>query len=66
MLQEIRLPVPLAASCAFGGPDLHDLYVTTARYQLSENTLLKAPLSGGVFRGRMPVRGHLPDRYRLT
>ncbi|MCX5206271.1 SMP-30/gluconolactonase/LRE family protein [Streptomyces sp. NBC_00237] len=27
----IRLPVPRPTACAFGGPDLRDLYVTTAR-----------------------------------
>ncbi|MEU0169864.1 SMP-30/gluconolactonase/LRE family protein [Streptomyces iakyrus] len=27
----IELPVPLVTACAFGGPDLTDLYITTAR-----------------------------------
>ncbi|MBQ0830214.1 SMP-30/gluconolactonase/LRE family protein [Streptomyces tagetis] len=31
----VRLPVPLVTSCAFGGPDLTDLYVTTARVGLT-------------------------------
>ncbi|WP_030419721.1 SMP-30/gluconolactonase/LRE family protein [Streptomyces sp. SCSIO 75703] len=31
----VRLPVPRVTSCAFGGPDLTDLYVTTARAGLT-------------------------------
>ncbi|MET7679770.1 SMP-30/gluconolactonase/LRE family protein [Streptomyces sp. NPDC005423] len=31
----IRLPVPRVTACAFGGPDLTDLYVTTARVGLT-------------------------------
>lgn len=30
----IELPVPLTTACAFGGPDLRDLYVTTATVDL--------------------------------
>ncbi|MFD5158754.1 SMP-30/gluconolactonase/LRE family protein [Streptomyces hawaiiensis] len=32
----IELPVPLVTACAFGGADLTDLYVTTARVGLTE------------------------------
>ncbi|MFE8986841.1 SMP-30/gluconolactonase/LRE family protein [Streptomyces collinus] len=31
----IELPVPLVTACAFGGPDLTDLYITTARTGLT-------------------------------
>ncbi|MFJ7294214.1 SMP-30/gluconolactonase/LRE family protein [Streptomyces collinus] len=31
----IELPVPLVTACAFGGPDLSDLYITTARTGLT-------------------------------
>jgi sugar lactone lactonase YvrE len=40
----VELPVSLATSVAFGGPDLATLYVTTARYGLS---------------GEEPLAGHL-------
>jgi sugar lactone lactonase YvrE len=36
-------------SCAFGGRDLTDLYVTTASDGLSHGELLKQPLAGGLF-----------------
>ncbi|MBW8740383.1 MAG: SMP-30/gluconolactonase/LRE family protein [Streptomyces turgidiscabies] len=40
----ITLPTPLATACAFGGPDLTDLYITTARVGLSDPD----PMSGSL------------------
>ncbi len=42
--REIRLPVPRPTACAFGGPDLTDLYITTARVGLPD----PHPLSGSL------------------
>ena len=54
------LPVPtrMVTSCAFGGPDLGTLYITTARFYLSEQELAAQPKAGGLFHTRLPgVRG---------
>ncbi|WP_033306157.1 SMP-30/gluconolactonase/LRE family protein [Streptomyces iakyrus] len=40
----IELPVPLVTACAFGGPDLTDLYVTTARTGPAEPPALAGSL----------------------
>ncbi|MFJ4977208.1 SMP-30/gluconolactonase/LRE family protein [Streptomyces coeruleorubidus] len=40
----IELPVPLVTACAFGGPDLTDLYITTARTGLTEPPALAGSL----------------------
>ncbi|MEU4462396.1 SMP-30/gluconolactonase/LRE family protein [Streptomyces sp. NPDC024017] len=40
----IELPVPLVTACAFGGPDLTDLYVTTARVGLTDPPALAGSL----------------------
>lgn len=40
----IELPVPLVTACAFGGPDLSDLYITTARVGLTEPPALAGSL----------------------
>jgi sugar lactone lactonase YvrE len=40
----IELPVPLVTACAFGGPDLTDLYITTARAGLAEPPALAGSL----------------------
>ena len=45
----IELPVPNVTSLAFGGTDLDRLFVTTARLGLSDDELVGAPLSGGLF-----------------
>jgi sugar lactone lactonase YvrE len=36
-------------SCAFGGPELSDLYVTSAAYRLSAAQLTKEPHAGATF-----------------
>jgi sugar lactone lactonase YvrE/DNA-binding IclR family transcriptional regulator len=56
----INLPVPRPTSCAFGGPDLTTLYVTSARIRLSVQQLAEAPLSGSVFAIQTGVKG-LPE-----
>ncbi len=53
----IHLPVPLATSCAFGGPELRDLYVTTAQVGLSDERIEGAWESGDLFRVRVEVPG---------
>ncbi|MFE2262930.1 SMP-30/gluconolactonase/LRE family protein [Streptomyces griseosporeus] len=42
----ITLPTPRVTACAFGGPDLTDLYITTARTGLTA----PSPLSGSLLR----------------
>lgn len=53
----IDLPVSQVTSCAFGGDDLDDLYVTSARGGLSPQELREQPHAGGLFRLRLGVRG---------
>lgn len=53
----VEFPVAHVTSCAFGGDDLADLYVTTARNGLSESQLSEQPLAGGLFRFGPGVRG---------
>ena len=55
--QEIPFPVSQVSSCAFGGTDLEDLYVTTARTGLSEAGLAQEPDAGCLFRLDPGVRG---------
>lgn len=45
----IEMPVIRPTSCAFGGPDLRTLYITSASFNLSEDQLRAAPLSGSIF-----------------
>ena len=54
-----RVPVPASrvTSCTFGGEDLGDLYITTARIGLTDEELAEQPLAGRLFRTRVGVRG---------
>jgi sugar lactone lactonase YvrE len=53
----VTLPVTAVSSCAFGGADLGDLYVTTATYGLTPDERRAQPSAGGLFRCRPGVRG---------
>ena len=53
-LGSIRVPAMCPTMCAFGGPDLRTLYVTSARQQRPDDELARLPA----------VRGHLRDARR--
>ncbi len=44
----VELPVSRPTSCAFGGPDLRTLFVTSARHGLTDAELAAQPLAGAV------------------
>lgn len=50
LLLAVELPAYQITSAAFGGPNMDDLYVTTAGYQLNELQKIKRPYSGALFR----------------
>ncbi len=57
------MPVPKVTSCNFGGKDLKTLYITTASFELSEEELEKAPLSGYTFALQTKVKGQKPNIF---
>jgi sugar lactone lactonase YvrE len=60
---EVALPVTNPTSMAFGGPELTDLYITSAKHRLSAAQLAREPLAGSLLRVRPGVRGRLPHRF---
>jgi len=56
-LETIRMPVARPTSCAFGGPDLDRLYVTSASIGLDEEAIEMQPNAGGLFMLTPGVRG---------
>jgi sugar lactone lactonase YvrE len=48
----LEVPVSQPSSCAFGGPGMAELFVTTARVGLSEAELAAQPLAGRLLRFR--------------
>jgi len=63
LLQEIHLPVARVSSCAFGGPNLDRLYITTARHGLTEEQLRDQPHAGSLFAVRPGVVGLPAHEY---
>lgn len=59
----IELPVSLVTSCAFGGDDLRELFITSARVGLSDRELEAQPQAGGLFRVRPGVAGMAQSRF---
>jgi sugar lactone lactonase YvrE len=60
----VTVAAPHVTSCAFGGRDLGDLYITTARIKLSDAERSSRPLAGGLFRTRPGVHGRPPHRFK--
>lgn len=56
-LKTIAVPVARPTSCAFGGPGLDCLYITSASIGLDEAALAAQPQAGGLFMGAPGVRG---------
>ena len=69
--RRIKMPVKQVSSVAFGGPDLTDLYVTTAA-EYAPSPLAppgfddKAPMGGSLYRIPLDIRGRLEYQARLT
>ena len=57
LLQAIEVAAPNTSSCAFGGPELKTLFVTTARGGLTPEQLQQFPLSGNLFAVEPGVQG---------
>jgi len=59
----VELACSAPTSCAFGGPGLDVLYVTSARFGMSEAHLREHPHEGGLFAVSAGVGGTLPHRF---
>lgn len=59
----VELPCSWPTSCTFGGPDYATLYVTSARFTMSEDHLAAAPWEGGVFAVDAGVRGRPCNQF---
>ncbi|MGZ8281394.1 MAG: SMP-30/gluconolactonase/LRE family protein [Allosphingosinicella sp.] len=56
-LAELGVPVQRPTSCAFGGPELDRLFITSASRGLTADQLSTQPLAGGLFMTRPGVAG---------
>ncbi|MEC9490304.1 MAG: SMP-30/gluconolactonase/LRE family protein [Halanaerobiales bacterium] len=64
-IDKVELPVSNVTSCAFGGKNLDELYITTASVGLSEEGKKEQPYAGGVFRYQAEVKGLAAVKFEL-
>ena len=57
LLRDLRLPMSNVTSCAFGGDQLDELYVTSAAHGMDESALRDQPLAGSLVKIDPGVRG---------
>ena len=62
----VPVPVPRPTCCAFGGPDLDVLYVTTASQHMTPEELEALPLAGALLCLDVGVRGMPEPRFALA
>jgi sugar lactone lactonase YvrE len=60
--EDIPFPVEQVCCGGFGGGDMKDFYVATARYGFTPEQLAERGGAGGIFSARSPIAG-LPDHF---
>ena len=63
--QILSIPIPAlyVTSCTFGGPNLTDLYVTTARTRMTDDELKQYPHAGGIFEFKQMLKAAPPIHF---
>jgi sugar lactone lactonase YvrE len=61
---EIKMPIWLPTSCAFGGKDMDELYITTGWVTMSAEQRKEQPYSGDLLRIRTKVKGILEPKFK--
>lgn len=62
---EVIVPAPKVTSCAFGGKNLDELFITTANYKMTEEELKQHPLSGSLFMAKVPYKGVVANKMKM-
>jgi sugar lactone lactonase YvrE len=62
----VRVPATNTSSAAFGGPNLDDLYITTAREGLDDTQLAAEPHAGDLFVAHPGVSGPPAHRFKKS
>ena len=65
LMQTVELPCRQVTSCCFGGPDLDQLLITTARRGLDAQELGEQPLAGGLFQLSPGIKGCRSEMLRV-
>ena len=62
-LARVTLPAAHITDCAFGGPDLKTLFISSARSGLDAEQLVAQPLAGGLFSVEVDTPGILANAF---
>jgi len=60
--REVKMPVQCPSSVAFGGEKLDELYITSARSDLTPEQCQAQPMSGDIFRLKTGIKG-IPEPF---
>lgn len=60
---EVKVPAPNVTSCAFGGSNLDELFITTAGVGNSDEQRRAYPLAGSLFSVKVPFKGLPATRF---
>jgi len=63
-IERIAFPTALITSCAFGGPDFDELYVTSGKNGLDPERKKNEELAGALFKVKLDVKGMPFFRYK--
>jgi len=61
--REIQLPVQCPTSCAFGGANLDELYITSAWNELTVEQKKNQPYAGDLFRVKTDTKGRVSPKF---
>ena len=64
-VDELSVPAPHVTSCTFGGEDLSELIISSARTGISQEQLENNSLSGSLFRYRSSTRGRRANVFKV-
>ena len=65
LISKIEVPAHNVTACAFGGPNLDILYITTASVDMTKEESAKYPMAGSVFVAIPGVKGVKSDFFAL-
>ena len=64
-IYRIKLPAKNITNCTFGGQNNNELFISTARKDLSVKELKKYPLSGSLFKMKINIKGKSTQSFKV-
>ncbi|MHB1336356.1 MAG: SMP-30/gluconolactonase/LRE family protein [Candidatus Humimicrobiaceae bacterium] len=64
LIEKVPVPAPNVTCCTFGGPDMDELYITTASFGMTEEDKKRYHDAGKLFKLKPGVKGPKPYRFK--